>query len=257
MSDSRLGSVMRRLRRSPKEAPAVEDSRLATLTPVERSIIEQTLPHSITSRERIVAVMDAVRYVVDRDIPGGLAECGVWRGGSIMAMILTLQDLGRDDRDLYLYDTFEGMTPPTEADGQLEGKHALEIWNEAEGTEDRAWGHFFNPEIFNEDVVRENVLGTGYPAERVHFVRGKVEDTLPGQAPDEVALLRLDTDWYESTKHELVHLYPRLSDRGVLIIDDYGHWKGSRKAVDEYFAGDATPILLNRIDYTGRIGVKG
>ena len=90
----------------------------------------------------------------------------------------------------------------------------------------------------------------------MHFVRGKVEDTLPERAPDQLALLRLDTDWYESTRHELVHLYPLLAPGGVLIIDDYGHWDGSRKAVDEYFDGEADPILLSRIDYTGRIGIK-
>jgi hypothetical protein len=68
--------------------------------------------------------------------------------------------------------------------------------------------------------------------------------------------LRLDTDWYESTKHELVHQYPKLSVGGVLIIDDYGHWQGARQAVDEYFNDNRLPILLNRIDYTGRIAIK-
>jgi hypothetical protein len=101
------------------------------------------------------------------------------------------------------------------------------------------------------------VLATGYPAERVHLVRGPVEETLPAAAPERLALLRLDTDWYASTRHELEHLYPRLVDGGVLIVDDYGHWQGARQAVDEYFAGTAPPPLLHRIDYTARIGVKG
>ena len=227
-----------------------------TATEFERGVVERTRPHSITSAPRILALVDAVRYCVEREIPGAFAECGVWRGGSIMAMILTLQELGREDRDLYLYDTFEGMTAPTEVDTSAFGRSALDIWNRAEEGEGRAWPEFFNDEIFTEDVVRENVLGTGYPADRVHFVRGKVEDTLPDQAPDELALLRLDTDWYESTRHELVHLYPRLADGGVLIIDDYGHWAGARRAVDEYFATEAEPLLLSRIDYTGRIAVK-
>jgi len=106
------------------------------------------------------------------------------------------------------------------------------------------------------DRVRRNVLATGYPAERVHFIQGKVEDTLPANAPDRIALLRLDTDWYESTHHELTHLYPRLSPGGVLIIDDYGHWQGSRLAVDEFFAARAYTPLLGRMDYTGRMMVK-
>jgi hypothetical protein len=87
-------------------------------------------------------------------------------------------------------------------------------------------------------------------------VRGKVEDTLPAQAPEQIALLRLDTDWYESTRHELEHLYPRLVSGGVLIIDDYGYWQGARQATDEYFAGRGIHLLLNRIDITGRIAIK-
>jgi hypothetical protein len=74
--------------------------------------------------------------------------------------------------------------------------------------------------------------------------------------PAALALLRLDTDWYESTRHELQNLYPMLSTRGVLMIDDYGHWAGSRRAVDEYFSDPRRKILLNRVDYTGRIGIK-
>ena len=91
---------------------------------------------------------------------------------------------------------------------------------------------------------------------RVEFVQGRVENTLPAAAPPEIALLRLDTDWYESTRHELEHLYPRLVDGGVLIVDDYGYWQGARQAVDEYFGETGEAILLNRIDDTGRIAVK-
>jgi hypothetical protein len=105
--------------------------------------------------------------------------------------------------------------------------------------------------------VRAALLSTGYPAERVHLVEGRVEDTLPAAAPDAIALLRLDTDWYAGTKHELETLYPRLSPGGVLILDDYGHYEGARRAVDEYFADAGGRPLLSRIDYTGRVGVKG
>jgi hypothetical protein len=90
----------------------------------------------------------------------------------------------------------------------------------------------------------------------VRFVKGLVEDTLPSSAPESIALLRLDTDWYESTRHELIHLFPRLVSGGVLILDDYGHWQGARKALDEYFEEHGVKMLLNRIDYSARIGVK-
>ena len=79
---------------------------------------------------------------------------------------------------------------------------------------------------------------------------------MPGYLPSGIALLRLDTAWYESIKHELEHLYPLLVAGGVIIIDDYGHWKGAKKAVDEYIKDNNLPLLLNRLDYTGRIGIK-
>ncbi len=88
------------------------------------------------------------------------------------------------------------------------------------------------------------------------MIKGKVEETIPHDIPEKISILRLDTDWYESTYHELVHLYPRLVKGGVLIIDDYGHWQGARKAVDQYFQENNIPVLLNWIDYTGRVAVK-
>jgi O-methyltransferase len=94
---------------------------------------------------------------------------------------------------------------------------------------------------------------TGYPSDRVHYVKGLVEATVPQQAPDEIAILRLDTDWYESTKHELEHLWPRVRPGGVLIVDDYGHFEGARRAVDEFFGPG---VFLHRIDYTGRLVLK-
>ena len=152
-------------------------------------------------------------------------------------------------RDLVLFDTFAGMPPPEDVDRDLTGTSAFARLA-SEPTTDPIWA------VGPLDEVRANLLATGYPAERVRFVVGKVEDTLPREAPERIAILRLDTDWYASTRHELEHLYPRLAGGGVLIIDDYGHWEGARRAVDEFLERTAAPVLLNRIDYTGRIGVK-
>jgi hypothetical protein len=202
--------------------------------------------------------MDATAYVVRRGIRGALAECGVWRGGSVVAIIETLQHLGVTDRELYLYDTFEGMTRPGELDTSPfeQERSALATWTRHQSQGRRAWDWAFRSEIFSLEHVRDLLYSTGYPRDLIHFVAGAVEETLPAQAPETVALLRLDTDWYESTHHELVHLYPRLSEGGVLIIDDYGHWEGARRAVDEFFASETQPLLLARVDYTGRMGVK-
>ena len=207
--------------------------------------IERVTPFTITTAERLAALCQATEYVVRAGIPGSFVECGVWRGGSMMAVALTLRRLGVADRDLYLFDTFSGMTRPTEEDvDPLAGVRYLDYWPFP--------AHGFDSVPLEE--VEAALASTGYEPERLHFIPGRVEETLPDRAPSQIALLRLDTDWYESTLHELTHLYPRLGSGGVLIVDDYGHLAGARKATDEYLARKR--ILLDRIDYTGRIGVK-
>jgi O-methyltransferase len=215
------------------------------------SLIERVQPYTMTSPERIVATVNATEYVVRHKIPGALVECGVWRGGSAMAMALTLMRLGETDRDIYLYDTFEGMPTPTELDVTTQGLDAAPIWEANKvGDDSNVWCRA------TIDQVRDAVQTTRYPAERFHLIKGMVEDTLPAQPPGDIALLRLDTDFYESTRAELNHLYPLLAVGGPLIFDDYGEWEGARKAADEYFEENGIRILLDRTDSTGRTGVK-
>ena len=206
---------------------------------------------TMTSLERRYALLNAVRYVVRHRIPGALVECGVWRGGSMMLVAQTLRHLGATDRHLHLFDTFEGMSKPGAEDVDFLGRSAADRMDKTAKRSGHAmWA------IASLADVQANMRQTGYPESQVHFRVGKVEDTVPGQAPDQIAVLRLDTDWYESTRHELVHLYPRVARGGVIIIDDYGYWKGARKAVDEFLASIPDAILLNRIDDTGRIAIK-
>lgn len=214
-------------------------------------IVKEVQPYTLTGPERINSLCEAVRYIVRAEIPGAIAECGVWRGGSMLAVIRTLQDLGVSDRELWFYDTFDKMPEGGPRDIDVDGVTAAEMhrWVREGGAVDPAYDYLPYEE------VRGMLLGTGYPAERMHFVRGLVEQTIPGQAPEQIALLRLDTDYYESTKHELVHLYPRIGAHGVLIVDDYGHWRGSREAVDEYIAEHRLPLLLQRVDYTARLAI--
>ena len=155
----------------------------------------------------------------------------------MMAAALTLLRLDDAERELYLYDTFAGMPPPSEVDVDYAGRTMYPGANHV-----------------SADEVRHALRSTGYDEDRVHLVAGRVEDTLPGQAPERIACLRLDTDWYESSRWELEHLYPRLATGGILIVDDYGHFQGARQAIDEYFAGQ--PIFLSRIDYAARLLVK-
>ncbi|MFM7207145.1 MAG: TylF/MycF/NovP-related O-methyltransferase [Planctomycetaceae bacterium] len=230
--------------------PARRGSRLpADLDAATAAICRDVAACTMTSAERIAALVDAVRHVSRHAIPGDVVECGVWRGGSMMAAARTLLECG-DMRRLHLFDTFAGMPPPADVDRDRSGTRAADLLAAADRETSSIWA------CSPLDDVRRNVLGTGYPAELVEFVVGRVEQTVPERAPETIAILRLDTDWYESTKHELVHLYPRLVVGGVLIIDDYGHWQGARRAVDEYLAETGVRLLLTRIDATGRIGVK-
>jgi O-methyltransferase len=248
-------TALRNLRRRNNEAGTeneAETQRTHTLPldfdETDAEICRRVGPYTMTTPPRIYALMRAVEYIVRRDVPGALVECGVWRGGSMMAAALTLLRLGAE-RDLYLFDTFSGMTAPTDLDMKWSGERAADLLT-TEGSDSDLWA------IAPLDEVRQAVLSTGYPEQRIHFVEGPVEETLPAYAPTDISLLRLDTDWYESTKHELVHLYPRLASGGVLILDDYGHWQGARRAVDEYFEQHDVKLLLNRIDNTGRSAIK-
>ena len=206
----------------------------------------------MTSLERMYALWSATRYIAENNLSGDFVECGVWRGGSVMLIALTLLRHGDATRDIWLYDTFGGMTAPGPHDVQtMSGRTAAEILAERAPTpDDPFWG------IAPRAIVETNLRLTGYPLERVHFVEGDVATTLVETAPATIALLRLDTDWYASTRHELEHLYPRLVAGGVLIVDDYGYWNGARKATDEYLTTQRPRPLLQRIDYTGRMCVK-
>jgi O-methyltransferase len=214
------------------------------------AMINRVAPFTMTSPERLFALRQAVQYVVRNKIAGDIVECGVWRGGSMMAVALTLLELGALERKLWLFDTFEGMPPPTEADVDLAGTPASKILQMTDKQTSIYWG--YGPLEQVQWVMRQS----GYDPSKIVMVKGKVEETVPANAPDQIALLRLDTDWYESTYHEMVHLYPRLAVGGILIVDDYGHWQGARRAVDQYLQEKNLRLLLNRVDYTARVAVK-
>lgn len=246
----RLGRLCGR-RTGPASPPPTRRAWPTDVPAADQAILERVAAFTLTSVERQLALLEAVRYVIRRGVPGDFVECGVWRGGSSMIVAMALHQMGIHDRDLHLFDTFEGMTPPTDVDRSLDGVSArsqLDAASKADAAS--VWC------CVGLEDVREAMASTGYPPERIHLVRGPVERTIPDAAPEAVALLRLDTDWYESTRHEMRHLFPRLSHAGVLVIDDYGHWQGARKAVDEYFAEQGSCYLMHRVDYTGRMLVK-
>jgi Macrocin-O-methyltransferase (TylF) len=253
---------IRRLKIRVEETPEIdyqvlmkhqhEKAQFQDADPAFLSLYERTRQFSMTSIERLYAMHKATEYVSKAGISGSIVESGVWRGGSMMMAALTLKGLGDTQRKLILFDTFEGLPKPNQSeDIDLWGHSAYNEWTRHRRTDTSSDWAFASLE-----EVRENMLSTGYPVENIVLIKGMVQDTLPLHVPDSIALLRLDTDWYESTACELDHLYSALSMKGVLIIDDYGHLRGQRKAVDEFLVRSGKSLLLVRVDYSGRVVVK-
>ena len=205
------------------------------ISPNDIRIINEVKPYTLTDFEKIWALIEGTKYIIRNNVPGDFVECGVWKGGSVMAVAKTLVALGDHSRHIYLFDTFDGMSQPDERDVTCRGAiHANQALPESE----REWIRV------DVETVKNNMRGVGYDNSKIHFIKGKVEDTLPEHAPDRVSLLRLDTDWYKSTRHELTHLYPRLSVGGIIIVDDYGSWEGARQAVDEFIQENELELFL-------------
>jgi O-methyltransferase len=220
------------------------------LGPDDHALLDAAKGLSMTSPIAQWEFIQAIRYVEGRNIPGDLVECGVWRGGNLVIAGLLRKQLGFDRR-IWAYDTFAGMTPPTDADFKP-GEEELDVMKKFEQLEREGRNEWCYAS--EEDVLSNFAARVGHGELRT--VKGPVEETLrePQNLPEKIAILRLDTDFYESTKAELETLYPRLSPGGVLIVDDYGEWAGARKAVDEYFSGQA--VWLHYVTHTVRLMVK-
>ena len=209
--------------------------------PEWQATIERVRDYTLVSDERMGGLIGALEYLARAQVPGAFVETGVWRGGSSMAAAITMLRLG-DLREMVLFDTYTGNPEPGELDVDFEGLDQRQVWTgkSEPGTSLRS--------------VAAVMRSTGYDMDRVRLIAGMVEETVPREAPDAIALLRLDTDWHASIAHTLEHLWPRVVPGGVLIVDDYGHFEGARRAVDDYFADQ--PVLLARLDYSGRMALK-
>jgi len=222
------------------------------LSPDTVNTIQRVRPFTMTTVERIAAVCAATEYIVRYDVPGAFVESGVWKGGSSMAAAQTLVNKGVTDREFHLFDTFEGIPAPGEHDALIGSDHEtlMKWWQKENAKKGAAW---LDAPV---DQVIDTLASTGYPRERLHAHVGLVEDTVPADAPEQIAFLRLDTDYYSSTKVELEVMFERLSPGGVMIIDDYGFTAGTRKAVDEFLETWPEPLFLNRIDTCGRLVIR-
>lgn len=222
---------------------------------IDIEIIDHVLNNELTmvGPSRLIATIQACKHVIENDIPGDFVECGVWRGGNAIAAKLVFEAYN-SDKTTILFDTFAGMTTPTTNDKKtLSGRAAIERFNKKQKDEHNEWCYA------SIEDVQQNFINAGANLDEAILIQGDVLQTLESEKniPENISVLRLDTDWYESTLKEAQVLYPKLSRNGVLIIDDYGDWDGSRKAIEEYFQNSKYQRpFLQHTDYSGRMGMK-
>jgi O-methyltransferase len=202
------------------------------------SVYQKCRPYSVLSTERFYNLFTAIRYLAENRIPGDLVECGVLLGGASLAAAMFCDHFGLSGRKHFLFDTFAGF-PPNVVETDFAGNSVV----------------LGSARRFRA-TVEALIARSGLDPARFVLVEGDVRETLPNAAIGELCLLRLDTDDHDSTLHELRSLYPALNSGGVVIIDDYGHFEGARRAVDSFFATQARRPYLQRIDFGGRCGVK-
>ena len=209
-----------------------------------KELIKKFSKYTMTSNMKIFSLIKAFEYIHKFKIAGDFVECGVYTGGNIM-ILKKLIEKNNLNKKIYAYDTFEGMTNPTSSDIKIDGTVASE-----KILKKKNWSSC------SLEKVKENFAEMNLELNNIQFVKGKVEETLKNDEnlPNKISILRLDTDFYESTKIELKYLYPLLVEGGILIIDDYGSWLGSKKATDEYFS--EKKIFMHFIDHSARMIIK-
>ncbi len=198
--------------------------------------------------------MNAVKHVKNQKIEGDFVECGVWKGGNLI-IYNSLNKKYNLGKKIFGYDTFSGMSEPTIHDNNFLNINAKNEWEKNKKANNVNLS--FNCYSSLDEVKKNINLAAGENSlESINLIEGKVENTLKinKNLPEKISILRLDTDWYESTKIELEILFPKLSNGGILIIDDYGQWKGSRKAVDEFFFNKN--VVMNYVDFSCRVIIK-
>ncbi len=227
------------------------EHRIAEISNDELKILKEITNLSMSTPANHWAIIQSLKHIKKNDIKGDIVECGVWRGGNLILFKKIIDALNLEKK-IFAFDTFQGMPEPSKEDLDLKDIDAEKIYQNYKN-KDLKW-------CFSDiDEVKNNISKFFKDYNKsFNFIRGKVEDTLMQEdnLPQTISLLRLDTDFYESTKKELEILYPRLNKGGVLIIDDYGHWKGSKKAVDEYFKSERDFLWFHRIDYASRLLIK-
>ena len=219
----------------------------------DKNLINLVNKYSMTPKIRIYNLLQSLRHLKHKNVKGDYVECGVWKGGNLILFkkFLENEKVIEEVKSIYGFDTFEGMTEPDENDFQITNKiKAKDLFKTDTNKSSHLWG------ICKIDDVKNNLSKNLKDIDNINLIKGPVEQTLSikENIPDCISLLRLDTDFYISTKKELEVLYERVSPGGIIIIDDYGHWAGSKKAVDEFFKNKY--VWMHYVDYACRLIIK-
>jgi O-methyltransferase len=277
-SDSKAAGKQAALKQFPKTVLKNMASRLGleirrkpTVQPQSRSqppdgfdgAYQLVQDHTMVAREGLSCLYNQVVFCERNALPGDYVECGVWKGGSVGIMALANLKHGKSRRQIHLFDAFDDICEPDAAvDGERAVREVRE-WSKSAQTQgrlvpvrgiyDRFGGH---GTLEGNRRLLEKVVG--YPAERLHFYQGWFQETLPLHSPKitNIAVLRVDADWYASTSVCLDHLYNKVVPGGFVIIDDYGAYDGCRKAVDEFISKLGKPVYLNEVNSEIRYLIK-
>lgn len=207
---------------------------------------------SMVSYQRLCATLLACKHAIESKIPGDFVECGVWRGGNALIAAWMFKKY-QVNKKVYLFDTFQGMTKPSKKDQHLiKGNDPMQKFLDKQKDSHNEWCYA------SLEDVKSHFKSLELLSDHIFFIQGDVELTLAQEQnlPKQISVLRLDTDWYASTYKELNVLYPLLANGGTLIIDDYGTWKGSKDAVDQYFNEHPPRLLFQFTDDSGRMATK-
>jgi O-methyltransferase len=246
--------ALRRGWRPPHSAP-IEDYIRAPFGYDDEAEVRKVLPlvrnYTMVSFERLATLWLQVQYLDHHNVSGAFVECGVWRGGAVALMALAhLHSVSSAWRQMHLFDSWQGLPEP---DADLDGKSAVEYAGGARNGALRSVDRCVASLEETRDLLESKVL---YPSSLIHYHAGWFQETVPHTEVGEIALLRLDGDWYESTRICLEHLYTNVVSGGVVVLDDYGLWAGCRRATDEFLVRQPHPIMLHHIDYSGRYFLK-
>jgi O-methyltransferase len=197
---------------------------------LENRLTKLVLSDTLVGPERVHNLYVLAKRIEKENIPGDVIECGVCNGGTA-ALLARFATRSRLDRTIWLLDSFQGMPVTTPEDGDAAKAH-------------------IGKEVGDIGRVKRALERVRADMSRVRIVPGWFQDTFPSVSAQRIALLNIDADWYESVKLCLETFYDRVATGGFISFDDYGHWPGCRRAVDEFFEARQLPYRLQPVDYT-------